>query len=88
MHLRCLFHGHDDLQHHAPGRLFLRCTVCGRETPGWALDAPGRGSMSLKRPGPIGAFGGPWSSVLAPPRRSAHEEKGPRHEWQRLDIAS
>lgn len=41
MHLRCFFHGHQDLRQHAPGRLFLRCTACGRETPGWVLDVPG-----------------------------------------------
>ena len=41
MHLRCFFHGHQDLRQHAPGRLFLRCTACGRETPGWVLDIPG-----------------------------------------------
>ena len=41
MHLRCFFHGHQDLRQHTPGRLFLRCTACGRETPGWVLDISG-----------------------------------------------
>jgi len=40
MHLRCLVHGHQDLRHWEPGRLFLRCLACGRETPGWTLDVP------------------------------------------------
>lgn len=35
--LRCLLGGHDDLIAHEPGRLFLRCAHCGRETRGWEV---------------------------------------------------
>jgi len=28
---------HDDVVAHEPGRLFLRCGRCGRETPGWRI---------------------------------------------------
>lgn len=38
--LRCLLAGHDDLIAREPGRLFLRCFTCGRETPGWTLGPP------------------------------------------------
>lgn len=31
----CGLHGHDALLQYEPGRLFLRCTSCGHETPGW-----------------------------------------------------
>lgn len=40
MHPRCLVRAHVDMLHHEPGRLYLRCTECGRETPGWTLDRP------------------------------------------------
>jgi hypothetical protein len=34
----CSLHGHDPLLQHEDNRLFLRCTTCGHETPGWAID--------------------------------------------------
>jgi hypothetical protein len=33
--LKCWFIGHDDLIRRAPGRLYLECFECGRETHGW-----------------------------------------------------
>jgi hypothetical protein len=30
---------HDDFVAHEPGRLFLRCSRCGRETSGWRIGA-------------------------------------------------
>lgn len=33
--LRCWIFGHDDHMRRAPGRLYLECLDCGRETPGW-----------------------------------------------------
>lgn len=35
MNALCLFLGHDDRRVHEPGRLFLRCDRCHRETAGW-----------------------------------------------------
>ena len=35
--VRCLLVGHDDMMVRAPGRLWLRCTDCGRDTPGWRM---------------------------------------------------
>jgi hypothetical protein len=32
----CGLHGHDLLLQFEPGRIFLRCTSCGHESPGWA----------------------------------------------------
>jgi hypothetical protein len=31
----CAFHGHDPLLQVEGNRMFLRCTSCGHETPGW-----------------------------------------------------
>jgi hypothetical protein len=31
----CGLHGHDPLLHFEQGRMFLRCSSCGHETPGW-----------------------------------------------------
>jgi hypothetical protein len=32
----CGLHGHDPLLVFEDGRMFLRCTSCGHQTPGWA----------------------------------------------------
>lgn len=40
MRLRCLVRGHEDLWQCDPGRVFLCCAACGRETAGWTLDLP------------------------------------------------
>ena len=31
----CGLHGHDSLKHFEQGRIFLLCSSCGHETPGW-----------------------------------------------------
>jgi hypothetical protein len=36
--LRCWFFGHEDWVRRVPGRLYLECLDCGRETPGWATS--------------------------------------------------
>jgi hypothetical protein len=33
----CGLHGHDALLHFQTGRLSMRCTSCGYESPGWDL---------------------------------------------------
>jgi hypothetical protein len=33
----CGLHGHDSLLHFEHDRMYLRCTSCGHETPGWAI---------------------------------------------------
>ena len=33
----CGFHGHDDLRRFARNRVFLECTSCGHESPGWEI---------------------------------------------------
>ena len=35
----CGLHGHDALLHFETGRLSMRCTSCGHETPGWDIKA-------------------------------------------------
>jgi len=37
----CGFQGHDPLLQVEGGRMFLRCTTCGYETPGWTTEGRG-----------------------------------------------
>ncbi|HSK08147.1 MAG TPA: hypothetical protein VK911_01115 [Vicinamibacterales bacterium] len=34
----CGLHGHDLLLQYERNRIYLRCTSCGRETPGWDVS--------------------------------------------------
>ncbi len=34
----CSLHGHDSLLQFEHNRMFLRCTSCGFETPGWEIS--------------------------------------------------
>lgn len=49
--MMCGLHGHDALLHFETGRLSMRCTSCGHETPGWDLKAP---PLRAGAPGPAG----------------------------------
>jgi hypothetical protein len=40
--LRCLVFGHEDQVRCVPGRLYLKCHECGRETTGWHVGKKGR----------------------------------------------
>ncbi len=37
----CSLHGHDSLLQFEHNRMFLRCTSCGYETPGWEIEHGG-----------------------------------------------
>ena len=37
----CGLQGHDPLLQVEAGRMFLRCTTCGYETPGWTTEGRG-----------------------------------------------
>ena len=37
---RCWIFGHEDWVRRVPGRLYLECLDCGRETPGWTTSRP------------------------------------------------
>jgi hypothetical protein len=37
----CGIHGHDPLLQVEGNRMFLRCTTCGHETPGWVTSERG-----------------------------------------------
>jgi hypothetical protein len=39
--MMCGLQGHDPLLQVTDGRMFLRCTSCGHETPGWTTAARG-----------------------------------------------
>jgi hypothetical protein len=46
----CSLHGHDALLHFEQGRMSLRCTSCGYQTPGWDLHAePTRENVTQKK---------------------------------------
>jgi hypothetical protein len=40
---RCWFVGHEDGVRGTPGRLYLECVECGRQTPGWRTESGYRG---------------------------------------------
>ncbi len=37
----CGLHGHDTMLQFEQDRMFLKCTSCGHETPGWSIHEPG-----------------------------------------------
>lgn len=39
---KCWLLGHEDFVRCAPGRLYLECIECGRETKGWRIGTSGR----------------------------------------------
>lgn len=49
--MRCWFLGHEDWIRRSPGRLYVECFVCGRETQGWVTgrsDATDRAGGALE----------------------------------------
>lgn len=44
----CGLHGHDALLHFETGRLSMRCTSCGHETPGWEIRPSASRSVERK----------------------------------------
>jgi hypothetical protein len=42
----CALHGHDSILQYERTRMFLRCTSCGHETPGWEVSP---GAMRMTR---------------------------------------
>ena len=48
--LRCWVFGHEDWVRRVPGRLYLECLDCGRETPGWTTsrNQPNDGATGAK----------------------------------------
>ena len=49
----CGLHGHDALLHFETGRLSMRCTSCGYETPGWDLKAASAKSEVVQTKTPV-----------------------------------
>lgn len=45
----CGLHGHDSVLQYERNRMFLRCTSCGHETPGWEVEPSG---LVMRRPEP------------------------------------
>jgi hypothetical protein len=44
----CSLHGHDAILQYERNRIFLRCTSCGHETPGWEVETSS--AMMRRRP--------------------------------------
>jgi hypothetical protein len=44
----CGLHGHDTLLHFEQDRMFLRCTSCGHETPGWEIGNEPRADVRFR----------------------------------------
>ena len=51
-HFTCGLHGHDALLHFEKGRLSMRCTSCGYETPGWDLKKTSAGAEVVQPKAP------------------------------------
>ena len=45
--LKCWSLGHDDWIRRGPGRLYLKCFECGRETHGWTTDRTHRADRAM-----------------------------------------
>ena len=54
--IECLVRGHDDWVRRSPGRLFLRCERCGRETPGWTIVSAPPKPPARRPPSSISRF--------------------------------
>jgi hypothetical protein len=66
--LRCWIFGHEDWVRRVPGRLYLECLDCGRETPGWTTSRhqSGDGMTSARA-----------QAMSAPPDRSRSDATPP-----------
>jgi len=51
----CGLHGHDSVLQYERNRMFLQCTSCGHETPGWEVT-PGAFQMRRADPKPARAL--------------------------------
>jgi hypothetical protein len=49
MSIKCRFGFHDWQFQLAPGRVYLRCGVCLKQSPGWGPGVPGWGT-GIKKP--------------------------------------
>jgi hypothetical protein len=49
----CGLHGHDSLLHFGQDRMFLRCTSCGHETPGWEIGGDRPQVRFREQPHPV-----------------------------------
>jgi hypothetical protein len=70
--LRCWIFGHEDWVRRAPGRLYLECLDCGRETPGWttaqnqrhdATPGPSAPDVILSRDTALAPIRCLWSAI-------------------------
>jgi hypothetical protein len=50
--IECLVAGHDESIRRSPGRVYLCCNRCGRETAGWSVMAKRSPSVDATSPAP------------------------------------
>jgi len=60
---RCVMLGHEDRVRRSPGRMYMECAVCGRETDGWRLGREGIDAGSQSEPARVGAWRPAWRQL-------------------------
>jgi hypothetical protein len=88
--LRCWIFGHEDWVRRAPGRLYLECLDCGRETAGWTTSRNQREDAATgAKVQPIGDHPDGSTSDVIPSTvgRSARPE-GPADHEHEVPIAA
>jgi hypothetical protein len=83
--LRCWIFGHEDWVRRAPGRLYLECLDCGRETAGWTTSRNEPADTATgARVQPIGDHPNGSTSDVIPSTigRSGRPERAADHEHQ------
>lgn len=62
-HSLCALHGHDSMLQYERNRIFLRCTSCGHETPGWEVAQ--NAMLHHRAPEPRGRLARPADLAVA-----------------------
>jgi hypothetical protein len=82
---RCWIFGHEDWVRRVPGRLYLECLDCGRETPGWTttreqsrVRATSATTQAISKPPDCSASDASPSTggLSGPPKRSGGHQHG------------
>jgi hypothetical protein len=59
LNFKCLMLGHEDRIRRDPGRIYLECAECGRQTKGWNVTTGGT-HRSVAPPAPPQSWIDPW----------------------------
>jgi hypothetical protein len=77
---RCWILGHEDWVRRVPGRLYLECLDCGRETPGWTTSRPPSDGATSARTQAISAPPDRFGSDATPSTVRPSRARKQRHE--------